>query len=614
MVEAIGDRIETQVDPALVDGIGDSERKSQFESNVAEIASEGSLPTQEELATLQRVPAKIPWRVYTIAFVELVERMSYYGTLALFSNFISKPRKKDDDTWLTTPWGAALHPNDANSTPGALGMGKKKAFSITTFNQFYIYLCPLLGAWIADTYLGRYKTIVYSVIIAEIGHVLLVGSSTPGMLDKPNSALALFMFGLLIMGLGTGTFKPNISPLIAEQVPQDAPRVEVDKKGRRVIVDPAETATRIYNWFYMFVNIGALIGQLSMVYIERYIGFWPAFLVPTAFFLVAFPVLFFCKKMYIHTPPSGSVLGPAIKLPLLAMKGRWSWSPIRTWKNARNSSFWESVKPSRLGSAKPAWMIYDDAWVDEVARGWAACGVLLWLPLYWLSYNQLNSNLIQQADTMQLHGIPNDLLQNLDPIAIIILVLLLDLLIYPALRKAGIRFTPIKKIFAGFMLATTGMIWACVIQYYIYRKSPCGVMMEEEGCRSDINVWAQTGVYILIAASEIMASVVSLEYAFTKAPKSMRSLVQAFSLFTNSLSAALSEAFTPLSEDPHLTWNYGSVAIICFISGVAFWFTYKDMDRDEDRLNMLPTGKHLGTPSDAGTGTDVELAPASKTD
>jgi POT family proton-dependent oligopeptide transporter len=161
---------------------------------------------------------------------------------------------------------------------------------------------------------------------------------------------------------------------------------------------------------------------------------------------LTFPVLFFCKKNYIHTPPSGSVLGPAIKLPWLAMKGRWSWNPIRTWKNARNGSFWENVKPSRLGSAKPAWMTYDDAWVDEVARGWAACGVLIWLPLYWLSYNQINSNLIQQADTMQLHGVPNDLLQNLDPIAIIILVLLLDLLVYPALRKAGIRFTPIKKV------------------------------------------------------------------------------------------------------------------------------------------------------------------------
>lgn len=161
--------------------------------------------------------------------------MSYYGTLALFSNSISKPRKKDDGTWITTPWGAALHPNDANATPGALGLGKQKAYSITTFNQFYIYMCPLLGAWIADTYLGRFKTIMYSVIMAEIGHVLLVGSSTPSLLDKPNSAFGLFMFGLLIMGLGTGTFKPNISPLIAEQIPQDAPRVEVNKKGEVLI-------------------------------------------------------------------------------------------------------------------------------------------------------------------------------------------------------------------------------------------------------------------------------------------------------------------------------------------------------------------------------------------
>ena len=35
--------------------------------------------------------------------------------------------------------------------------------------------------------------------------------------------------------------------------------------GRRVIVDPAETVSRIYIWFYMFINIGALAGQLSMV-------------------------------------------------------------------------------------------------------------------------------------------------------------------------------------------------------------------------------------------------------------------------------------------------------------------------------------------------------------
>lgn len=44
--------------------------------------------------------------------------------------------------------------------------------------------------------------------------------------------------------------------------------------------------------------------------------------------------------------------------------------------------FWEPVKPSALGPNKPAWMVFDDEWVDEVARGLKACTVFLWYPLY----------------------------------------------------------------------------------------------------------------------------------------------------------------------------------------------------------------------------------------
>lgn len=195
--------------------------------------------------------------VYTIAFVELVERMSYYGTSALYMNFISKKR--------ASRTGAAANPHDSQAQPGALHLGKQTGFALTTFNQFFIYMMPLLGAWVADTHLGRFKTIVYSVLIAEVGHLLLTGSAAPAMLDKPKHALALFIVGLIIMGLGTGTFKPNISPLIAEQIPDEAPRVETNGEGQRVIVDPAATTTRIYNWFYLFINVGALVGQLVMV-------------------------------------------------------------------------------------------------------------------------------------------------------------------------------------------------------------------------------------------------------------------------------------------------------------------------------------------------------------
>jgi proton-dependent oligopeptide transporter, POT family len=115
-------------------------------------------------------------------------------------------------------------------------------------------------------------------------------------------------------------------------------------------------------------------------------------------------------------------------------------------------------------------------------------------------------------------------------------------------------------------------------------------------------VWIQTGSYILIALSEIFASITSLEYAFTKAPKNMRSLVSAYALFMTAISAAIGEAFVALSTDPLLVWNYGSMAVVAFIAGCIFWWQYRELDRQEDHLNMLPTG-HLGT---AAQAEDVE--------
>lgn len=466
----------TGLDPAFIDRSGDPERKDPAFHKTgppAYLVSEGKaglqddftsedgedFPTAEELVTLRRVPAKIPWKIYTIAFVELVERMSYYGTIAVYSNFIAKERP--------TRTGAALDPNSDEAVPGALGMGKQVAFSLTTFNAFWVYCCPLLGAWIADTYLGRFKTIVYSVLVAEIGHIILVASSAPSVLDKPDTALGVFVLGILIMGLGTGTFKPNISPLIAEQVPQEKMRVELIGE-ERVIVDPAVTVTRIYNYFYMFINIGALVGQIGMVYAERYVGFYLAYLIPTVMFIVCLPVLYFCKKHYILKPPSGNVMGPAFKLLFKALGKGMSVNPAKTWSNWSSGHMWDAVKPSTLGESKPKWYNFDDAWVDEVARGFGACSVFFWVPIFWLAYRQMDSNLTQMCQTMHLGGVPNDILSNLDPIAIIIIVPIMDTLVYPALRKRGIRFTPIKKITAGFIIGSFAMIWASVLQYYVY--------------------------------------------------------------------------------------------------------------------------------------------------
>lgn len=50
----------------------------------------------------------------------------------------------------------------------------------------------------------------------------------------------------------------------------------------------------------------------------------------------------------------------------------------------------------------------------------------------------------------------------------------------------------------------------------------------------------------------------------------------------------------PLATDPHITWLYGSIGIIAFVGGVAFWFTFRGLDADEARLNVLPESTYEG--------------------
>ncbi|KFA61279.1 hypothetical protein S40285_05514 [Stachybotrys chlorohalonatus IBT 40285] len=574
-------------------------------------------PTTEELTTLRRVAGPIPLKVFTIAIIELCERFSYYGStvvckssrlpvlrlvsmpddsnhyMLLVTNFIQQPLPEGSTT------GADL------DQPGALGMGQRASTGITTFNQFWQYSMPLLGAYVADQYWGRYKTISVSLGIDLIGHIILITSALPGVIQNQGGSLAAMIIAIIVIGFGTGGFKPNVNILIIEQLGEMRMYTKTLKSGERVIVDPRVTVERIYLWFYFFINVGALVGQVTMVYAELYVGFYLSFTLPTILLALCPLIMLWGRKRYARRPPSGSVLGPAMKTFAYAQKGRWSINPFQTYRNMNDGTFWEKVKPSNIAPEnRPAWMNFDDAWVDELARGFSACVVFCYYPIFWLCYNQINNNLISQAATMERHGVPNDILSNLNPFSLLIFIPLNDFFIYPALRKAGIKFTPIKKIAAGFFTGCAAMIWATVVQYYIYQSSECGwyasgdIYDDAEGGMRDcepapINVWAQTGSYILIALAEVFASITSLEYAFSKAPKNMRSMVQAVALFMTAFSAALGQALVGLAADPLLVWNYGVVAILAFIAGCLFWIQFRHLDKMEDQLNNLPEG-HVG--------------------
>ncbi|KAL7936440.1 PTR2 domain-containing protein [Trichoderma chlorosporum] len=583
-----------------VDVIAEADhRAAGFEDKTPAIDVRGDdeyddFPTEEELRTLRRVSGVIKWSMYTIAFVELCERFSYYGSSVLYTNFVNRPLPAGSTT------GSA-----PDGRPGALGMGPKAAQGISLFNQFFAYIMPLVGAWIADARMGRFWTLHLAIGISTIAHVILVASAAPGVIVKKDSAFAAFIIGLICLCVGTGFFKANVSPLLADQNEDRRMRVETLASGERVIVDPAVTNTRIFLYFYFAINIGSLAGQIAMVYVEKYVGFWVAFLIPTGMFLLAPVVLWSQKKNYRLQPPTGSLLQKFMQMFWYARKRSKGFFKVD----------WDTVRPSRIAiSERPKWMTYDDAWVDEVRRGLMACKVFLFLPVFFLAYNQMTGNLTIQAGTMELHGVPNDIIQNLNPISIVIMIPLIDHLLYPGLRKIGVAFTPIKRMTTGFFIASLSMVASAVMQHYIYKMSPCGdhangniiVDGKEELCPpAPINVWAQCLPYILIGFAEIFANVTSYEYAYSKAPENMKSLVMSVNLFMSAISAAIGEAFTPLSDDPLLVWNYTTVACIAFVGGAAFWFCFRHLDSDEDKWNMLKKSEFIGQ-NQPGLGKEAD--------
>jgi len=136
--------------------------------------------------------------------------------------------------------------------------------------------------------------------------------------------------------------------------------------------------------------------------------------------------------------------------------------------------------------------------------------------------------------------------------------------IYPVLRKYKIDFSPVLKMTSGFIMASLSMIYAAVLQHYIYISTP-----------NSIHVWIQAPAYILVAFSEAFVIITGLELAYTKAPTSLRSLVSALFWLTIGIAAAICIALAPVSQDPYLVWMYGSLAVVGFVAGCALYLCFK---------------------------------------
>lgn len=375
-------------------------------------------------------------------------------------------------------------------------------------------------------------------------------------------------------------FKPCVSPLLLDQVTTTVPKVITLSSGERVIQDPESTTERVMLWFYLMINIGGFMG-VATSYSEKYVGWWLAFLIPLVLYLpLPFLLWFLYKRLVLH-PPGGSdlpnvfrVLGICIRRGGVTKIGR--------------KGFWEFAKPSNIAAAglaaryPTAW---DDQFVDDIRRTFQATGIFCFFPIQYINDNGLGSAASFLSTMLETNGVPNDVISNFNSLSIIAFAPILNYGLYPLLRRFNIHYGPIARITTGLAMSTLGGVGYTILNSYAYKLSPCGEYGSSD-CKvgtgvAPISIWWMAIPFAIGGISELFVNVPAYGLAYARAPVNMRGLVAALNLFNTAVAYLIGLACSSVVTDPHLTWSFGGPAIVGGVLTIIFWFTFRDIDKEE---------------------------------
>jgi proton-dependent oligopeptide transporter, POT family len=433
------------------------------------------------------------------------------------------------------------------------GLGLQTASALVLLLWFLAYVSPVFGAWIADTTLGRFRAIVLGVVIAAIAHIIMVASAVPSVIAAGN-ALPPFIISLILLAVGTGIFKANVSSAVVDQYSYQREYTKVLKSGEKVLVDPETTVQRLMLIFYTLVNIGAIYG-IASAYIEKYRGFWQAFLVPAVMYLGIPIVLGFFSKKIVKKPPRSSEMSQFFKITGAALR--------ENKFNIFSPGFWDKVKTS-APTGQQADVTWSDKNVRDVQRAWQAFQIFLYFPLFLLTHNGVGAIRTNQGASMVSNGVPNDLLGNFNALTIVWFAPLMSHVIYPLLNKHNIEFKRINRMTLGFLLCVVSGVVGGIVQHYVYQLSPCGYGASKCHAPAPISIWVQLPNLILGGMSEVFCAVTALEMAYARAPPNMKSTVTSMFLFMYALNAALGQLLLPAVMDPTL--------VVGLSSSQRYWF------------------------------------------
>lgn len=164
-------------------------------------------------------------------------------------------------------------------------MSEDSAQEIVHLFNAAIYILPLLGAWLADRFLGRYKTIFFISILYCLGNAVL---ATSDLATDIESKKVILFTGLLLIAIGTGGIKPCVSAFVGDQAGGF----------------DSQTMTRIYSAFYWSINFGSFFAFLIIPDVRDNWGYGIAFAIPGIFMALATLLFWLGRRSYTHKAPA----------------------------------------------------------------------------------------------------------------------------------------------------------------------------------------------------------------------------------------------------------------------------------------------------------------------
>ncbi|RZC50426.1 hypothetical protein C5167_018842 [Papaver somniferum] len=509
---------------------------------------------------------------------------------------------------------------------------------VTDFMGTSFLLC-LLGGFVADSFLGRYKTIAIFTLVQILGTgMLAISTKLPELRPPPcdyystankkctpatGFQMGILYLSLYLIALGTGGLKSSVSGFGTDQFD------EKDEKEKSQMAF-------FFNRFFFLISVGTLLAVTVLVYIQDEVGRSWAYGICSVSMLIAVLIFLSGTKRYRFKKSSGSpivhisqVIVASIKKRKLNLPSTFNlYEDLPEQKRIQHTNQFRCLDKAaivvegdyeKIGSSTVLnpWKLCSVTRVEEVKMMTSLLPIWATTIIFWTTYAQMITFSVEQASTMKRSigsfQIPAGSLTVFFVGAILITLAVNDRMIMPLMKKwrGDQGFTNLQRISLGLILSIAGMAVASVVE--VKRLSVASKSINNASQDLPISVFLLIPQFFLVGSGEAFMYTGQLDFFITKSPKGMKTMSTGLFLTTLSFGFFLSSFLVSVvqkvtgSSDGHgwltddinngrLDLFYALLAVLSFINFGAYlvcamWFKSNEKQNSSLQMSSVVSGQ-----------------------